>query len=240
MSILSNRRRVLVALGISATCQMITPTAAAWAHVSIEPDIAPAGGYAREAFHVPNERDDATTVKLEVTFPVDHPLVAVSVQPVPGWTTIVKKKALPTAVKTDEGEITEAVSSITWSGGSIGAGQFQDFPVSLGALPDAGTRLVFKVLQTYSDGEIVRWIEAPNDDGQESEDPAPTITVASATAAHPVQKGDSDAFAVTLGAAGLLAGLAGLGVSLTRRTPRLTESVPAPSDTPSVREPVPT
>lgn len=44
------------------------------AHVSVQPQgPAAKGGYATVNFKVPNERDDASTVKLEVSFPTDHP-----------------------------------------------------------------------------------------------------------------------------------------------------------------------
>ncbi len=39
-------------------------------------------------------------------------------------------------VKTDDGTITEAVSEVTWTGGRIRHGQYQDFNVAFGQLPD--------------------------------------------------------------------------------------------------------
>ena len=35
--------------------------------------------------------------------------------------------------------------------------------------------MVFKALQTYSDGNVVRWIEEPVDGGEEPEHPAPVL-----------------------------------------------------------------
>ena len=59
----------------------------AFAHVSVQPQgEAAKGGYATINFKVPNERDNASTTKLEVNFPTDHPLASVMPQPVPGWT----------------------------------------------------------------------------------------------------------------------------------------------------------
>jgi uncharacterized protein len=147
----------------------------------ITPNEAAAGSYATLAFQVPNERDDATTTKLEVQFPTDHPIASVRVEPVPGWTAEVKDAPLPTPVKDDDGnEITEAVSTITWTGGSIGTNEFQRFPFSVGPLPADATSLEFKALQTYSDGEVVRWIDAASADGSEPEHPAPTLTLTAA------------------------------------------------------------
>ena len=58
------------------------------------------------------------------------------------------------------------------------ADQFQEFDVSLGPLPDID-QIVFKALQTYSDGEIVRWIDEPAA-GTEPEHPAPVLKLAAA------------------------------------------------------------
>jgi uncharacterized protein len=150
---------------------------AASAHVVITPNEAAAGGYATLALQVPNERDDAQTTKLEVQFPTDHPIASVRVEPVPGWTADVQTSKLATPIKDDDGEITEAVSTITWTGGSIGVNEFQRFPISVGPLPTGVDQLQFKALQTYSDGEVVRWIDAPSTDGSEPEHPAPTLTL---------------------------------------------------------------
>ncbi|WP_374227053.1 DUF1775 domain-containing protein [Streptomyces sp. AC558_RSS880] len=59
------------------------------------------------------------------------------------------------------------------SGGKIAPGQYEDFNVAFGQLPDDTGQLTFKTLQTYSDGKIVRWIEAQG--GQELENPAPVL-----------------------------------------------------------------
>jgi len=219
MSILPARRRIFAALAAGAATVVILP-ATAHAHVTIAPTTAAPGGYAREAFRVPNERDDAATVKLEVIFPAEHPLASVSVLPVAGWNVDVHKDKLATPAKAEHGEITEAVSSITWSGGSIGPGQFQEFPISLGPLPQGTTQLIFKALQTYSDGRVVRWIEVPLDGAPKPEHPAPVLMIAPTAPPTPVPSGSSDVLGLTVGGAGLVAGLAALGFSVVRRRPR--------------------
>jgi uncharacterized protein YcnI len=152
----------------------------AFAHVTVQPSEAEQGGFATVAFQVPNERGDASTVKLEVTFPTDHPIPFVSTQPVEGWTVQVEKSKLAKPIEGEGESITEAVSKITWSGGSIEPGTFQRFPVSMGPLPEA-TSLEFKSVQTYSDGEQVRWIETATPGGAEPDHPAPTLTLVKAT-----------------------------------------------------------
>ena len=198
------------------------------AHVTIQPPTATQGGFTTEAFQVPNERDDASTTSLEVQFPTDHPIPFVSVEPVPGWTIKVEKATLATPLKSDDGDITEAVSKITWSGGSIAPGNFQRFPVSMGPLPKVDA-LEFKAAQTYSNGEVVRWIES-RAGGAEPEHPAPTLTLqtaqeesttaATATPTKDVATADDIDTAKTIGIIGIVVGSLGVvlaGVALARR-----------------------
>ncbi|MEU0515291.1 YcnI family protein [Amycolatopsis sp. NPDC006125] len=191
---------------------------AAWAHVSVSPDTAEPGERATVSFRVPNERDDATTVRLEVRFPEDKPLASVTPQTVPGWSVSVTTTELPQPVATEHGTISEAVTAIVWEGGRIPVGTYQDFPVSI-ASPPAGT-LVLKTLQTYSDGQVVRWIDVPQAGQAEPEHPAPTLSVAP----PPAPASTSDTTARVLGGAGLAAGLVALGWAAVRR------KTPAPAD----------
>ncbi|WP_188196004.1 YcnI family copper-binding membrane protein [Nonomuraea sp. SYSU D8015] len=147
----------------------------ALAHVTIQPGTAEQGGFTKVAFRVPNERDNASTTKIEVTFPADHPLAFVSVKPLPGWEVKVTEGKLPTPVKTEYGELEEAVTKVVWSGGKINPGEFQEFEVSMGQLPKDTDQLLFPTKQTYSNGEVVDWSEAPKADGTEPEHPAPLL-----------------------------------------------------------------
>ena len=67
------RLPLLCAAGCGTVLLLAAPAAA---HVSVEPARAERGGYSTIAFKVPNERDKASTVKVEVTLPVDHPLAS--------------------------------------------------------------------------------------------------------------------------------------------------------------------
>ncbi|MET8681161.1 YcnI family protein [Streptomyces sp. NPDC004647] len=147
----------------------------AFAHVSVEPGEAEKGGYGTIAFKVPNERDKASTVKLEITLPTDHPLASVMPQPVPGWDVKVTESKLDKPLEMHGEKIDEAVTKVTWTGGTIEPGSFQQFPLSVGQLPEDEDQLVFKALQTYDDDEIVRWIEEPKEGGEEPESPAPVL-----------------------------------------------------------------
>jgi len=171
------KRTLLVALAAGAA--VVLPATSAFAHVTVNPREATQGGYAKLAFRVPNERDNAGTTKLEVNFPADHPFASVSVRPQAGWTYTVDRTKLATPIKVHDNEISETVSKITWTGGEIKPSEFNEFEVSVGPLPSDVDSLTFKALQTYSNGEVVRWIEeaAP---GGEVERPAPVLKLTKA------------------------------------------------------------
>ncbi|NUS01264.1 MAG: YcnI family protein, partial [Nonomuraea sp.] len=165
----------------AATALTVGLAMPALAHVTIQPGTAEQGGFTKVAFRVPNERDNASTTKIEVSFPADHPLAFVSVKPVPGWDVKVTEGKLPKPVKTEYGDLEEAVTTVVWSGGKINPGEFQEFEVSMGQLPKDVDALTFPTKQTYSGGEVVDWADAPKTDGTEAEHPAPTLKLTPAT-----------------------------------------------------------
>ena len=157
----------------------------AFAHVTVNPSEANQGGYTKVAFRVPNETDNALTTQIEVVIPTDHPIASVSVRPHPGWSYTVEKTKLTTPITTDDGnKVEEAVSKITWKGGSIKPGEFDEFEVSMGPLPDSVDSITFKVLQTYSNGDIVRWIDEAAPGAKEPDHPAPVLKLIKAGGDH--------------------------------------------------------
>ncbi|GAA0471987.1 hypothetical protein Ade02nite_51550 [Paractinoplanes deccanensis] len=176
------KRSALVAATVAGLT--VALAAPASAHVTVNPDTATAGGYAKVTFRVPNESDTASTTKVEVNLPADNPVASVSVKPVTGWDVATTVSKLSKPLEAHGAQITESISKITWtakSGSDIKPGQFQEFDVSLGPLPESG-QMIFKALQTYSDGTIVRWIDEPATDGSEPEHPAPVLKLAAAGA----------------------------------------------------------
>jgi uncharacterized protein YcnI len=129
-------------LGVIAAGVVAVAVAAgvASAHVTVNPREATVGGFTKLTFRVPNEKDSAATTKLEVVVPTDKPIAFVSVKPVPGWTVTTESTKLATPVQSDDGTVTDAVSKITWAAdgpaSAIKPGQFQEFDVSAGPLPD--------------------------------------------------------------------------------------------------------
>lgn len=162
-------------------------TGAASAHVTVSGPGATRGGADQAiTFRVPNESDKATTTEVQVSFPTNTPIASVLPQTHPGWTITTTTVKLTTPIHTDDGDISDAVSTVTWkaaAGGGIGVGQFDEFTVLAGLLPDTAT-LTFGTIQTYSDGTVVKWIESPAPGSSaQPEHPAPVLTLAGSGAA---------------------------------------------------------
>jgi len=184
------------------TLSLAVPAAA---HVTVQPGEATQGGYGAFAFRVPTERPDAGTVKLEVTLPAEHPIRSVRTKPLPGWTVAMTKDG-------------ETVRTITWTadpGVRIGPGEYQEFEVSAGPLPEDADQLVIPAVQTYDSGEVLAW-DAPPVEGAEPEHPAPVLELVpeedDAAVAPAVAASPSDTTARWLGGASLAVGALGLGV----------------------------
>jgi uncharacterized protein YcnI len=162
-----------IAIAAAAALALLAP-AAAQAHVSLHPNEVPSGSFATLDIRVPNEMESANTVKLAVQVPPGF--LDISTEYMPGWTSKVLTSKLAKPVQTDDGEVTEQVREIVWTGdgkqGVIPPGQFLDFPISTEIPGKEGEELTFKVLQYYDNGEVVRWIGSPD-----SEEPAPQIDV---------------------------------------------------------------
>lgn len=221
----------LLLVGMTCAAALAVTALPASAHVTVQPGTATQGGFTAINFRVPTERPDASTVKLEVTFPAEQPLAFVSVRPHPGWTYKVEKTKLAQPVKVEDTEITETVSKITWTADSprtaIKPGEFDEFSVSVGRLPESD-QMVFKALQSYSSGEVVRWIEQVAEGAAEPERPAPilkltpasntgSVTLTGSTAATQADDRPSRAAvnaALGLGGAGLLVGLVSGGIAV--------------------------
>jgi uncharacterized protein YcnI len=229
----------------AATACVALSALPALAHITITPGSAKAGSAAVLTFHVPDEEARAYVTRVDMQVPTDHPIAQLLVEPVAGWTISVRTVTLAKPLVTDDGQFTQAVSEVIWSGGRIAPGQFQDFSLSADPLPANVTQLVFKAIQTYSNGDVVRWIDVPAPGQAEPDHPAPVLAL---TAAAPGTAGTdgtgaaagtaapsasaavagSDATARAIGASGAAIGLLGLVLAgLSWRRARGTSRAPA-------------
>lgn len=201
------------------------------AHVTVSAPGATAGGSDQViTFRVPTESDSASTTKVQVKFPTTTPIASVLVAPHPGWTDSVITTKLSAPIHTDDGDITEAVSEVTWTANSaadgIKPGQYGEFDVLAGLLPDVAS-LTFPAIQTYSDGSSVAWIEtaAPGSSTQ-PEHPAPTLALSGAPGqstspltvfANPSSKKTSNTGPIVLSIIALVIAAAALGLAVVSR-----------------------
>lgn len=216
-----HRIRTVALLVLAAAVAALAFATAADAHVTVTAPGAQRGGSDQEiTFRVPVEKQ-ADTTALTVVLPTSTPIASVLVEPLPGWTHVQKTSRLATPIKTDDGDITSAVTQITWTaqaGHALKPGEFGAFTVIAGQLPDASS-ITFRALQTYSDGSVVRWIETPAPGSNaEPENPAPVLTLAAAedAASHPAStpSSASDTGAVVLSVVALVLAVAAVGLAL--------------------------
>jgi uncharacterized protein YcnI len=181
----------------------------AFAHVTVNPSEAEQGSYTKLTFSVPTESDTASTTRIQVALPPE--LTSARVKSHPGWTSSLTRSG-------------DAITAITWTAdkdAAIEPGEFDEFDISVGPLPKTDS-LTFKVLQTYSDGSIVRWIQPTRAGQPEPENPAPVLTLTPATgdarpatSAGPLADDDSEDSKVplVLSIVALVVAVAGAGVA---------------------------
>lgn len=228
-------RAGVVAVAAGVATMLSTGLASAHVTAKVLGEAAQQGGYSKITFRVPNEDDAAGTVKLEIKLPADAPITGARTKPMAGWTAKITKVTLDKPIEVHGAEIKEAVSTVTWtatSGTRIAPGEFEEFELSVGPLPET-EQLVIPAIQTYEGGKVVAWDQPPAEDGSEPERPAPVVELAAAegdghggggnpaveNAAAESDDGSDEAASAAgtddtarwLGGAGLVVGALGLG-----------------------------
>src|SRR5262245_3178903 len=186
-------RALTGALAVAGVAMLVAAPMAS-AHVTVNPGEAVKGSFAALSFRVPNERPDAGTTSVAVKMPEDDPIANVSVKPKSGWTYTVTNRTLDEPIEGDDGDqITEVVDTITWTGGTINPGEFDEFEVSVGPLPEQPDQVTFPTVQTYSSGEEVRWIDEETPGGEEPEHPVPTLELIEGSGDHDETASEAEA-----------------------------------------------
>jgi periplasmic copper chaperone A len=144
----------------ACACFVLLYAAPAIAHVTIQPSEAPVGSFHAFVVRVPNEKDDAATTRVEVKLP---PLAFVAFENVAGWDRRVKMTELDEPLVVFGNEVTEVPGTVVWTGGEVEPGEFQDFGFSA-RMPDEATTLTFEAIQTYDNGDVVKWVGPPDAD----------------------------------------------------------------------------
>jgi len=173
-------RRIVFASALAGAI-LFALASAADAHVTVDPPSAPQGGNARLSFLVPNEDTHATVTKIQIAFPTPPaaPISNVSVGQKPGWKATVTTKHLTKAIATDDGTVTDIVSEVDWAAltpaAAVKPGEFGEFTIDADGLPAHEDRVVFKAVQTYSNGKVVRWIDPVTEESPEGAFPTPIL-----------------------------------------------------------------
>jgi uncharacterized protein YcnI len=140
---------VIRAIGIAAAVVLALALAGpASAHIQVRPALAAPGDPVMFQLVVPGERDDAQTV--EVTLQMPDGVIPFAWEDTPGWTRTQKLKS------------DQSIETVTWKG-KLAKDGFVTFSF-LASTPDKEGDISWKALQTYSDGQTVRWIGAPDSD----------------------------------------------------------------------------
>lgn len=159
--------RRFIALSLAALVWLQPTTALA--HVTVQPNEATPGSFARFVVRAPNERPDAGTTSIEVQFPPN--LIFVNFQPKEGWSRTVTMTTLDEPIEAFGQEFTEVIGTVTWEGGEIAPGEFEEFGFTA-RVPEDAVSLEFPAVQTYSSGEVVQWT-GPED----ADTPAARVTL---------------------------------------------------------------
>jgi uncharacterized protein YcnI len=169
--------------------------------------------------------ENANTTQVKIQLPQDHPIAAVDVLAMPGWTANVETVHLDKPIETDDGTVTDVPSVITWTGGQIKPGEYGEFKILAMGLPDDTDSLTFKTVQSYDNNQEEAWIEATVAGQAEPEHPAPVLTLTAAEGEGNATDGaDSDGLAVAaiiVGGVGLVIAVAAIALAR-KRTPSLT------------------
>ena len=154
---------------------LLVAAGSAQAHVTANPNEAPADSYFRTALRVGHGCAGSPTTAVRVKIP--DGVMAVKPQVKPGWTIEIKMRKLDKPVDAGHGRtVSEAVDEIAWRGGNLPDAYFDEFGLSMRLPAKAGQTLYFPLVQECEKG-VHRWIEIPAS-GQKWDDlrePAPFI-----------------------------------------------------------------
>ena len=152
--------RGAIAAAVVAAGVLVLSAAGAAAHTEWQPADAAPGSVVDLTLFVEDEQPDAGTTKVELFFP--EPLTVAGLPAVPGWTATVV-----------DGQVGGPATGVTWEGGPHPDDVM--LPITLGPLPDQPGRLQFKVVQTYDNGTVDRWIDDWPEGAEEPPNPGPVL-----------------------------------------------------------------
>ncbi|EEP74483.1 nuclear export factor GLE1 [Micromonospora sp. ATCC 39149] len=148
------------------------PGTALAADVTSTPSQARQGDPVRLEIVVPEERPGARTERIELRLPAAAPVGEAYPMSVTGWAPRITTRKLTEPISGIHGTTMDTVTaSVIWARAKGAPAGPARLAVSMGPLPQAD-RMVFEVVQTYSDGTVVRWADPAG-----RPRPAPVLTL---------------------------------------------------------------
>ena len=167
-----------IIVGSVVVASVLASGAPAFAHSEFQPATVTPGSSFDGKLFIEDEQSAATTSKVELFLPTDGS-VKVTAAPTPSGVAVVISAA-----------------TVVWSGNTTDGNLLLPLTMSV---PAKLGRLQFKVVQTYSNGTVDRWIAANPVGGTASDNPGPVIDIAASGstttegAAHDHAGGSHDA-----------------------------------------------
>lgn len=189
-----NGRLLVAGAVVAGVVALVAGPAFAHAEIEREGQVG-SDGMVEATLSVPNEEPDAGTLKIELVFPDTPAITDAQAGEVDGWTATVEKSV--------GGE----VESVTWTGGPITGENRVELPLTLGPVPEDTEEVDFTALQTYDNGDVVRWVEPTAEGGEEPEHPAPVLLVSGEASAHDESDANHDDGLSTAAIVGIVAGV---------------------------------
>ncbi|HEX2114883.1 MAG TPA: YcnI family protein [Alphaproteobacteria bacterium] len=158
-----------------ASALLVAAAGSVHAHVTANPNEAPADAYFRTALRIGHGCSGAATTAVRVKIP--DGVLAVRPQAKPGWAIEIKLRKLDTPASLGHGRtVSETVDEIAWRGGPLPDAHFDEFGLTMRMPAKAGATLYFPVVQECEQG-VHRWIEIPAADQKwdDLKEPAPFV-----------------------------------------------------------------
>jgi uncharacterized protein YcnI len=171
-------KRIIVVAAAALMAIAIAGPAAA--HVTANPNEAPAGSFFKTNFRVGHGCDGSPTTEVSVQLPGN--VSSVHPQVVAGWNIETKMGELDEPIESEGETITEGVREITWTADeALPDAYMQEFGVSMALPEESSEPLWFPFVQKCADGSH-NWIEIPEsvEEWGDLDEPAPYIELTEA------------------------------------------------------------
>jgi periplasmic copper chaperone A len=177
------RRRTLGAGALAGLLTLALATSAS-AHITTDPAVGPADGYATLAFQVPHGCEESPTTQVRIQIPPSVPSATPAVHPL--WD-LKTKEGKKDPVELHGEKVTRGISEVVYTAKQpLPPDRLDLLPISV-KLPAGqdGDPVYFPTIQKCAEGQT-RWIQIPaeGESPDDLESPAPAVTLEAAEGGH--------------------------------------------------------